>query len=191
MRKRPGRTRSWCVRRRVLATIRSARVWRVRPPARGRSMQARVREYEDALTKSDAAADRLGTAQSALETARTNAIASNDAIVKEAQQEAQNLLCGPSADAAAESTSDAPTGIDPECAGGLRAEAVQLRNRLPGPRTPQRSRTTGECSPACTRCDQLSSNDPLSGTAHYRDRAALHHHRAHAGDGEDSSRLPR
>lgn len=127
---------------------------------------ARVREYEDALAKSDVATDRLGSAQSALETARTNAIGSNDAIVKEAQEEAQRLLCGPSADAAAESTSAAPTGIDPECAGGLRAEAVQLRNQIARAQDPSTFENNRGMLARLHALDQLSSNDPLSGTAH-------------------------
>jgi len=129
--------------------------------------QARVREYQDALTKADGAAARLATARTAIESARTNAISSNTAIVEEAQQEAQNLLCGPSAPADGETTSDAPTELDPACPGGLRAEAVQLRQQLANAQDPKTFDENTGMLARLQALHELSSENPLSGTAHY------------------------
>ncbi|MDY0910898.1 DUF4407 domain-containing protein [Microbacterium sp. CFBP9034] len=127
--------------------------------------EARVREYQDALGKADAAADRLATARVALETARTNAVSSNAEIVEEAQLEAQNLLCGPSAAASTETTSEA-AGIDPECVGGLRAEAVNLRQQMARAQDPTTFEENTGMLARLQALHELSAQNPLSGTAH-------------------------
>lgn len=129
---------------------------------------ARVREYQDALAKSNAATERLVAAQKSLNEARTNAVASDDAVVEEAQQEAQNLLCGPSISTSdAERTSGAATEVDPECPGGLRAEAVQLRQQMERAQDPTTFEDNTGMLARLQALHELSSNNWLGGTAHY------------------------
>ncbi|MEU1972869.1 DUF4407 domain-containing protein [Microbacterium sp. NPDC019599] len=127
---------------------------------------ARVREYQDALSKADTAAARLAEARIDLETARANAVTSNSEKVEEAQEEAQTLLCGPPAPADAEPSADAPAGIDPECAAGLRAEAVQLRQQLANAQDPKTFDENTGMLARLKALDELAANNPLSGTAH-------------------------
>jgi len=136
-------------------------------PGEGPLYDARVREYQDALAKADAAADRLATANAALDAAQANALASNADVVAAAQEEANTLLCGPDSTEAAESSLEAPAGIDPACAGGLRAEAVELRHQIDVAQDPTTFEENTGMLARIKALEELASNDPLGNSAHW------------------------